>query len=353
MNFVARVGRARSHQAFFGTQPRLPSGCGNSPAIAASAARTTSAAVAIGRRSLARSPTILLGRSGVKQSCSSWARSRAPSPRGFAKAGRLPPSLQRGSRIVPPCASWANKGGRCVGAGNRALSSFLPRGGRYSDSMVIYGVVGLNVAGTVAMYLYESQGTGGPFLFGNFMVSTYTTLMQGRLHTLFTSNFSHSNLWNGAIFSYMMYTLGPTAIQHLGRRQFLALYLLGGAFSQLCQVAGPGIASRLGLPSVLQVDPYYFSSGARGDARRPGMVLRELPQQPNHSAGGACADGRCRSALPGGYAVSGGIERGGGTIPWGTHAGDLENTGSGRSGSDGGISVAGAGRRAIQVHPEI
>lgn len=29
-----------------------------------------------------------------------------------------------------------------------------------------------------------------------------------------------------------MYALGPTAIQHLGRRQFLALYLLGGAFSQ-------------------------------------------------------------------------------------------------------------------------
>ncbi|CAM9402359.1 unnamed protein product, partial [Ectocarpus sp. 8 AP-2014] len=264
MNFVARVGRARSHQGLVGTQPRLPLGCGNSPAIAASAARTTSAAVAIGQRSLARSSTVLLGRSGAKHSCSTWARSRAPSPWGFAKAGRLPPSLQRGSRIVPPCASWANKGGRCVGARNRALSSFLPRGGRYSDSMVIYGVVGLNVAGTVAMYLYETQGTGGPFLFGNFMVSTYTTLMQGRLHTLFTSNFSHSNLWNGAIFSYMMYTLGPTAIQHLGRRQFLALYLLGGAFSQLCQVAGPGIASRLGLPSVLQVDPYYFSSGGSG-----------------------------------------------------------------------------------------
>ncbi|CAM9427898.1 unnamed protein product [Ectocarpus sp. 4 AP-2014] len=265
MSFFSRAGRARSHQVLFGTQPRLTLGCGNSPAIAASAARTTSASVAIGQHSLARSSTVLLGRSGAKHACSSWARSRAPPPLSFARAGRLPPSLQRGSRIVPPCASLANQGGRRgVGAGNRALSSFLPRGGRYSDSMVVYGVVGLNLAGTVAMYLHETQGAGGPFLFGNFMVSTYTTLMQGRLHTLFTSNFSHSNLWNGAIFSYMMYTLGPTAIQHLGRRQFLALYLLGGAFSQLCQVAGPGIASRLGLPSVLQVDPYYFSSGGSG-----------------------------------------------------------------------------------------
>lgn len=137
MNFVARVGRARSHQAFFGTQPRLPLRCGNSPAVAASAARTTSAAVAIGQRSLARSPTVLLGRSGAKHACSSW---------GFARAGRLPPSLQRGSCVVPPCASWANKGGRGVGAGNRALSSFLPRGGRYSDSMVVYGVVGVSAS---------------------------------------------------------------------------------------------------------------------------------------------------------------------------------------------------------------
>lgn len=47
-----------------------------------------------------------------------------------------------------------------------------------------------------------------------------------------TKKQQHSNLWNGAIFSYMMYTLGPTAIQHLGRRQFLSLYMLGGAFSQ-------------------------------------------------------------------------------------------------------------------------
>lgn len=56
-------------------------------------------------------------------------------------------------------------------------------------------------------------------------------LLCGRDATRNNQN-THSNLWNGAIFSYMMYTLGPTAIQHLGRRQFLALYLLGGAFSQ-------------------------------------------------------------------------------------------------------------------------
>lgn len=49
---------------------------------------------------------------------------------------------------------------------------------------------------------------------------------------VFIWNIDKSNLWNGAIFSYMMYSLGPTAIQQLGRRQFLALYLLGGAFSQ-------------------------------------------------------------------------------------------------------------------------
>eukprot|EP00752_Nemacystus_decipiens_P004360 g3984.t1 len=167
------------------------------------------------------------------------------------------------------CSSWARSAAsgknRLAGlSGNRALSSFFPRRAGNSDSMIVYGIVGLNVAGTVAVFLNVTQGTGGPFMFRNFMVSTYTTLTEGRLHTLFTSNFSHSNLWNGAIFSYMMYALGPTAIQQLGRRHFLALYLLGGAFSQLCQVVGPGIARRLGLPTVLQVEPYFISSGGSG-----------------------------------------------------------------------------------------
>eukprot|EP00903_Cladosiphon_okamuranus_P015459 g14275.t1 len=175
----------------------------------------------------------------------SWARSAAPGKRvAGLSSSRADPTL--------------------MPQGNRHLSSFVPRGGGYSDSMVVYGIVGLNVAGTVALFLHETQGTGGPFLFGNFMVSTYTTLTQGRLYTLFTSNFSHSHLWNGAIFSYMMHTLGPTAIQQLGRRQFLALYLLGGAFSQLCQVVGPEIARRLDLPAVLQVDRYFISSGGSG-----------------------------------------------------------------------------------------
>lgn len=143
MKFVARVGRARSHQASFPNQPRLPLGFGKPSAVCSSTAAPTSAAVAIGQRSIARSPTALLGRGGAKHACSSWARSRA-SPWGVARAGRMPPSLQHGSRTVPPCASWANEGGRGVGAGNRSLSSFLPRGGRYSDSMVIYGVVGVS-----------------------------------------------------------------------------------------------------------------------------------------------------------------------------------------------------------------
>lgn len=48
-----------------------------------------------------------------------------------------------------------------------------------------------------------------------------------------------SNLWNGAICSYMVYNLGTTALQLLGRRQFLALYLLGGAFSQSKNINSP------------------------------------------------------------------------------------------------------------------
>ncbi|CAM9691453.1 unnamed protein product [Scytosiphon promiscuus] len=196
-----------------------------------------------GWRSLARSPIGLQGQRITDRACSSWARSAAQRW-GLARTEKL---------TSKPAA----------GLSTRRLSSFIPRGGG-SDSMLVYGMVGLNLAGTAVMYLHANQGTGGPFILSNFMVSTYTTLMQGRLHTLFTSNFSHSNLWSGAIYSYMLYTVGQTAIQHLGRRQFLALSLLGGAFSQLCQVAGPEVARRLGLPTVLQVDKYAVSCGGPG-----------------------------------------------------------------------------------------
>lgn len=66
-----------------------------------------------------------------------------------------------------------------------------------------------------------------------------------------------SNIWNGAICSYMVYNVGSMAVQYLGRAQFLALYLLGGAFSQLCQVAGPILARNLPLPSVLEVWTFF------------------------------------------------------------------------------------------------
>lgn len=55
----------------------------------------------------------------------------------------------------------------------------------------------------------------------------------------------------------MVYNVGSMAVQYLGRAQFLALYLLGGAFSQLCQVAGPILARNLPLPSVLEVWTFF------------------------------------------------------------------------------------------------
>ncbi|CAM9646945.1 unnamed protein product [Pylaiella littoralis] len=247
--------------------PLFPSSTGSTGGLTAAAA---AAVTARQQCSLARSAPIgLLGKSSSSyRACnSSWACSLTKRGAGVGRARTA--GLSTRFRAPPRVAgttkgdSRGSIGTAGIGSGTRSFSSFLPRGGS-TDSMIVYGMVGLNVAGTIAMYLHTTEGMGGPHMALNFMVSTATTLNMGRLHTLFTSNFSHSNLWNGAIFSYMMYTLGPTAIQHLGRQQFLALYLLGGAFAQLCQVLGPNIARRLGLPTVLQVDPYFISAGGSG-----------------------------------------------------------------------------------------
>lgn len=156
----------------------------------------------------------------------------------------------------------ANKGGDTAAGGSKRRLSFLPGGGGAGDTALVYGLVALNVAGTLVWSL--DLGRWGHLMVQHLMVSTHSTLGQLKLHTLFTSSFSHSNMWNGALCSYMVYNFGASAIQILGRSQFLALYLLGGAFSQLCQVAGPIVATKLGLPTVLQVDQFYYSSGGSG-----------------------------------------------------------------------------------------
>lgn len=65
----------------------------------------------------------------------------------------------------------------------------------------------------------------------------------------------------------MMYTLGPTAIQQLGRRQFLALYLLGGAFSQrkiatrFCFLRPLSLLSFTQIVFFLQIDELFGGGG--------------------------------------------------------------------------------------------
>lgn len=90
---------------------------------AGTAGASAAATAAASGRSFARCPMWLLQKSSSNRVFGSWARSAASGKRLTGLSGvRVTKKLQ----------------------GNRSLSSFLPRRGGYSDSMVIYGIVGVS-----------------------------------------------------------------------------------------------------------------------------------------------------------------------------------------------------------------
>lgn len=114
-------------------QARRPGLSFAGPAETSAPAGATAAPAASGRF-LARSPMWLLRKSGSSRACSSWARSKLAAGLSSSRLGGV-----RGATKMKP--------------GNRNLSSFLPRGGGYSDSMIVYGIVGVSC-------VFESCCTG-------------------------------------------------------------------------------------------------------------------------------------------------------------------------------------------------
>ncbi len=92
--------------------------------------------------------------------------------------------------------------------------------------MVIKTIVALNVAVFLAWFLFTGTPTF-PTMVENFTVSAQG-LLEGRYWTLLTSAFSHNSFFHLLINMYVLTGFGYALKGILGRKSFLAFYLIAG-----------------------------------------------------------------------------------------------------------------------------
>ncbi|KAJ7774349.1 hypothetical protein DFH07DRAFT_801130 [Mycena maculata] len=129
------------------------------------------------------------------------------------------------------------------------------------QNTVLWGIIGLN-AGVFGMSWYARKKLDverNPSMYlwmQKHFKSSWRNLSQGRIWTLLTSTFTHSDrdvthiLFNGLTF----YFLSPMALSILGSRQFIFLYFGGGALAELGSMAYLNI--------VRHRDPYTIGASA-------------------------------------------------------------------------------------------
>lgn len=107
---------------------------------------------------------------------------------------------------------------------------------------VLYGIIGTNVVVFGAWYQSQSNFTLSRFMRENFLVSYNGVVHSYKLHTLFTSIFSHMDASHLAMNMFTLYFFGTQTIAYLGARAFLSLYLGGGLTASCCHVLWPKVA---------------------------------------------------------------------------------------------------------------
>jgi membrane associated rhomboid family serine protease len=132
------------------------------------------------------------------------------------------------------------------------------------QNVVIYGIIGANVAVFGGWQLAERDYALRAYMQNNFTVSSQGVFRQGKYWTLLTSVFSHKDsmhlLFNGMAF----YSFGMNSIALLGANRFLLLYMGGGLLSSLAQVAWPYVIPR-DWPAYHNYSPYSAGLGASGE----------------------------------------------------------------------------------------
>ncbi|KAG7529012.1 hypothetical protein FFLO_05835 [Filobasidium floriforme] len=138
--------------------------------------------------------------------------------------------------------SNSSGGGSGRGSGPGWFENLRRRIDRLPPMYVIYGIIGANVGIFLVWQYAQASWTRfrDPTLYRwmsqNFIVSE-ANLAAGRLHTLLTCCFSHSNTGHIALNMLGLYFIGPATAGLLGPASFLGLYLGGGIVSSMVSLA--------------------------------------------------------------------------------------------------------------------
>ncbi|KAM0791267.1 hypothetical protein ACM66B_005743 [Microbotryomycetes sp. NB124-2] len=170
------------------------------------------------------------------------------------------------TRINGPRSYYYNRGsgnggaGRGSSGGNSSYSSFRQRIDRLPNNVVLFAIMGLNIAVFLSWQYGKSllvqfrDPSWLKFLTENFTVS-WRNVQSGRLWTVLTCCFSHEGTSHILMNLLSLFFVAPTVMSVLGNFGFLSLYLFSGMISSCVSL----LASKLSHSS-----PFYQSHGASG-----------------------------------------------------------------------------------------
>mmetsp|Transcript_14441 Transcript_14441/g.21704 ORF Transcript_14441/g.21704 Transcript_14441/m.21704 type:complete len:242 (+) Transcript_14441:43-768(+) len=146
--------------------------------------------------------------------------------------------------------------------GKRNISNF----GRFDTndgSALLYGIIGANTAVFFAWNASTNDRSLQRNMYKHFTLSNDGIFRHGRIHTLFTTMFSHVSLGHFLANMVTLYFFGSQALMVLGARQFMQLYFGGGFLSSICYVVWPDIIPK-SWPARYQTSRYAPAMGASG-----------------------------------------------------------------------------------------
>jgi len=121
---------------------------------------------------------------------------------------------------------------------------------RHDGKPILYCIIAANILiFTIWQYAQYSPTKKAAslvlFMKDHFVVSWNNFISRRRLHTAFTSCFSHFNVWHIALNMYVLWNFGTFLAQVLGVGNFLSLYLGSGICSSIFSIASN---KRIGTP---------------------------------------------------------------------------------------------------------
>ncbi|KAJ6510006.1 hypothetical protein C8R47DRAFT_1096396 [Mycena vitilis] len=158
---------------------------------------------------------------------------------------------------------------------NRGYFAFLDG---IPQNAVFWGIIGLNgiVFGASWWAKKKLEVERDPTMF-RWMQHNFTTnwrnLSAGRVWTLFTSTFAHADISHILFNGFTFYFMAPLTLSILGSRQFLFLYLGGGAIAQLGSTAYSNLFQNGRDPYSLGASAAIYSTLSFLAFRAPTMTL--------------------------------------------------------------------------------